>query len=491
MLEKSDFAAVIELSGLACLRWLAVSRRWQVSPGLAKALGLGAQWVEWEEAELSSRLHPDDLGSFSARLSQFLTSHSPFEASTRLRGHHGNWCWFRCSGAADKRNHVITFHEEAVSREARAAMFDSQMRLRSLYDAAPVAIILWSKEGRITGWNHMAESLFGFGQDHAIGKKLTPLLINPAEHARFSSAVSVAVRENIVGQLNCRSLTATGSEILCDWRTVALRGPKGMLMGLLSLALDITAAQAAADALRHARDHAEALSQAKSEFLAIVSHELRTPLNGVLGAAQLLEASLAGPELEYAQLIYRSGEQLLSIIASLIDYTDIDARPLNEACEAFSPAECLALRAEAFAWKAKQKGLNFVLDLAEPLWNEAWGDRRSLEKIFDALLDNAVKFTERGGIRVGLALQSQDTSGMHLSCCIQDTGCGIPAEQLPVLFTPFCQAESANTRRHGGVGLGLALAKKLSDRLDGKLSLTSTPSEGTTCRLSFRLAPLP
>lgn len=472
---------LVAATSVACAYRESAASDWQITPGLASVLGLAANWTSWNDKNFSDRVHQEDQSTFIDARQNLLASATTFETALRLRHENGSWRWFNCRGLARGSQYFIALNDETQARQERAALVDSQLRLRSIYDATPIAIILWNREGCISDWNNVAESVFGYPRAKVVGQKLTPLLIAPEEYERFSSSLSAAVKGNSLSQVVCRSLTAAGEGIMCDWRTVALRGPKGTLIGLLSLALDVTAALAAESTLRLARDQAQSLSQAKSELLTIISHELRTPLNGVLGMAQLLEMSLEEPELEYAQTIQRSGEELLAIVNGIIEYTELDARSLEDSREEIIPSELLTSIIERYTYNAQRKNLTLNAQLDDALWQPMLGDRSGFEKVINILLDNAVKFTQSGGLNLQLDIESERAKEVILRCAITDTGVGIAPEQLEHLYVPFKQgAADASVRKHGGVGLGLALAKKVLDRLGGTINVQSVVGEGST-----------
>jgi PAS domain S-box-containing protein len=479
-LAQETFDALIKASGITVALWDPAESCWQITPGLSACLGLQPEWSVWNNANWSEHLHPEDSFEFAQALQEFVNGHGTVTGNVRLKHQNGSWRWFRSEPVADCELRFIRFIDDTEARQERAALVDSQMRLRSIYEAAPVAIILWSREGRISDWNHMAEALFGHERSDAVGQKLTHLLIAPAEYDNFAASIANAVRKNVVDRVVCRSLTAEGKEIICDWRSVTLRGPKGILIGLMSLAFDITASVAAENALRKARDQAMALSQAKSEFMAVISHELRTPLNGVLGMAQLLEMMVAEDALEFVKAIRESGEGLLAIINGIVAYTNIDARPYDQSIESFVLFDSVALAADRYGHLLQQKGLLFEQHLDEQLRQPVMGDQQSFDMVIRVLLDNAVKFTEKGSISVHLRIEVEDADAALVRFTIKDSGIGIPPDKLDDLYSPFHQGENAIVRKYGGVGLGLSMAKKLMDRMGGSISVDSIVDEGTT-----------
>lgn len=368
-----------------------------------------------------------------------------------------------------------------------AALLDSQMRLRGFYDAAPLAILQWSREGRITDWNRMAEATFGYAREVTIGQKLVPLLIHPEDYQIFSTAIAEALKSGSASHVTCRSVRTGGSELICEWRNVPLRTAKGSLIGILSLALDVTERVWAEQSLRQARDQAERLSQAKTEFMATISHELRTPLNGVLGMSQLLLDMVGEDEKEFVRIIDSSGKQLLEIINAIIGYTEVDISRPEDAMGECSILDVLSLASDRYGYAARNKGLSFDLLMEENALTAPFiGDRRAFEKIIFNLLDNAVRFTETGGIRVRVTETPLSEDRVTVTFEITDTGVGMSPEFIAThLWTPFKQAENAIVRKRGGVGLGLALTKKLIDRLQGQIDVISREGEGTTFTLSL------
>lgn len=239
--------------------------------------------------------------------------------------------------------------------------------------------------------------------------------------------------------------------------------------------------------LAEAARKAQALSQAKSEFMAIISHELKTPLHGILGNAQLLEMSCADTEAPLIGDIRHSSTHLLGIIDGIIEYASYDLRTPDQSSEPSNLAHLLFMASEKYSILAEQKGLRFEMAIAETCDREFVVEPKYVIRVIAAVLDNAVKFTSEGAIALSAALQPASTSAPALTVTITDTGVGMDEQALAKVFVPFQQGEAAATRAHGGLGLGLALAKKLMDRLDGSIDVASRPGQGTTVRLSFPL----
>ncbi len=229
--------------------------------------------------------------------------------------------------------------------------------------------------------------------------------------------------------------------------------------------------------LEEAKEKAEEASRAKSAFLATVSHELRTPLNGILGFAELLNTELEGKdEQQYAAIIQKSGEHLLHLVSEILDLAKIEAGEMI-----FSPT-ATALRpfvqetAAVHRSTAEGKGLYCTLELADELPEKLHVDPTRLRQILNNLLNNALKFTESGGVTLKVFVPAAH----QIAFAVSDTGPGIPAAAQGTIFEKFKQLENFLTREHGGTGLGLAIVKQLCERMGGSVSLQSCEGEGAT-----------
>jgi signal transduction histidine kinase len=251
-------------------------------------------------------------------------------------------------------------------------------------------------------------------------------------------------------------------------------------------------ADTARDAAERARNEAEAANNAKSTFLATMSHEIRTPMNGVLGMIEVLERQgLDQVQLRTVSTIRHSGETLLRIIDDILDFSKIEAGRIELESTAFSVSDLIQGTLDTFRPQAAGKGLGLDAEIHTGSADALIGDPTRVRQILFNLLSNALKFTDRGGVRVRAGITPLTDGRARMMLAVSDTGIGLGAEECARLFKPFAQADSTITRRFGGTGLGLSIVRRLAELMEGEVAVESTPGAGSTFTVVLKLHAAP
>jgi PAS domain S-box-containing protein len=337
-------------------------------------------------------------------------------------------------------------------------------------------------ERRIVLSNPACGPLFGVPGGAVVGLRWRALIVQHDPHLADGSIALDARAQAIEVDLSRHD----GTSFWADLRTAPICGAAGMIAHHVVIVADITARKTAEAQLLRTKDDAESASRAKSEFLANMSHELRTPLNAIIGFSDVISGQLLGPVgtaryREYAEDISHSGQHLLSLISDILDLAKIEAKRIDLDQGEIDMSKVLANCAALVASRAQRAGVRVECacesDLAPLL-----ADELRVKQVILNLLDNAIKFSDRGGV-VRLTCGRNDQGGIDVA--VADRGPGMNAAQLREAVLPFRQVASSVAKRAEGAGLGLPLAIRLMELHGGRIELDSAPGRGTTATARF------
>ena len=267
-----------------------------------------------------------------------------------------------------------------------------------------------------------------------------------------------------------------------------MRDGGGKLCGFSNVTRDLTRWKRIENELTLAKEEADAANRAKSEFLANISHEIRTPMAGVIGMSGLLcDTELTAKQREYCEIIRGSGESLLTIINEVLDFSKIESGMLELEIIDFDLRSAMKEFVELFVREADDKGIELINFIHPDVPANLRGDPGRLRQILSNLVGNALKFTTKGEVAVGVDVVEQNQNSISLRFAVNDTGIGIAKDKIDKLFNAFTQADSSITRKYGGTGLGLAISKKFVDLMGGQIGVSSEEGRGSSFWFTVKL----
>jgi len=375
---------------------------------------------------------------------------------------------------------------ELAAAEARARQ--AEARLQEAVEAIPEGIVMLDAAGRYILWNQTYADIYHRSADlFEKGARLVDTLRVGIARGDYPDAEGheeewLAARMALLDNPGPRH-----EQRLADGRWLMIEERKTSEGGTIGLRVDITDMKHQAQALEAALHRAEEANRAKTEFLANLSHEIRTPLNGVLGLADVLaQTSLKASQQEVLRSITASAGALNQVLVDLLDFSHLEAGTLEIAPEPFLLADVVTESVALFDEPARAKAIALEVDVGGLGDERVVGDPARLRQILTNLICNAIKFTETGKVTVRAC--AAEAAGAY-RFTVEDTGEGFDPQDAERLFARFEQADSSMTRKHGGLGLGLAICRQLSELMGGAISATARPGKGAVFTLTLPFPP--
>jgi len=357
---------------------------------------------------------------------------------------------------------------------------DELLKLSRAVAQSPTSIMMTNLQDEIEFVNPRFSEQTGYAVEDVIGKPPSFLQSSETPVETYTELTAALTAGNIWrGELV--SKRKDGS---LYWELVSvspIRNSLGDITHYLTVSEDVTEKKILTENLIVAKEQADSANRAKSEFLAIMSHEIRTPMNGVIGMSSiLLESGLPPKQHEYAEIVCRSGENLLVLVNDILDFSKIESGKLELEQIEFNLHIVLDDINRLLAFRADEAGLELTyrIDPGVPIFLK--GDPGRVRQVVTNLVGNALKFTQKGSVTVAVSLVADQDGVVMVKFSIIDTGIGIPESRISALFSPFTQVDASTTRKYGGTGLGLAICKQLAELMGGEIGVTSEEEKGST-----------
>ncbi|WP_024851280.1 PAS domain-containing hybrid sensor histidine kinase/response regulator [Hydrogenovibrio kuenenii] len=443
------------------------------------------------------RVHPLERQKVEDIVQSHVDVSWAFDVEFRFKNVFGNYTWLAMTAKTvsstddEELTHMIaTLQNISDKKTIEQTLKTREQLIVQILDSLPISIYVKDENGCYRFFSQQAELELGFSRKKVIGKTDFELLSPKLAKRQHDEDISASHSGQIM--ISEEKICADDKEESCKW-FLRGKGPINIQVDdyqqtwILGFLVDITNQKDAEHKLIDAKDVAEKALKAKADFLSIMSHEIRTPLNTVIGGAQLLMMNDFDEEYRsQIEMIHHSGVHLLNLINDILDFSKMEAQKLELEEIPFDLRQLAEIVVKMNSHLVEEKGLNFELQVENDLAVQRLGDAARLRQVLLNLINNAVKFTEKGNIKLKVT-SAKKADNLFVRFEVSDTGIGITEEQKQKLFNEYVQAETSINRKYGGTGLGLLICQKIVDLMAGKIGVDSKVGEGTTFWLEVPL----
>jgi PAS domain S-box-containing protein len=462
------------------------------SPMLEKLLEINHDEYDGTVGGWLRHIHPDDHETIFRGIADAQRHEQNYSFKYRVLTADGSERWITTTGTYRKDEagrfagaHGVSWDSTIAEVSARELRWNEAL-FRGLSESAPVGVFRSDADEQLIYVNAKAAEIFAMSEQRMLGQGWVER-IHPEDRETLKASLE---RDKAKGQYHEYEVRLLLPDDAVRWvlsRSTSLLDAKGNFAGKTGTVEDITQRHQTVQYLKEAKEAAERANRTKDLFLANVSHELRTPLNGVIGvSAQLLETALNAEQLEMTELVHESGHALLRVVNDMLDLNRIEAGELSIERAPFQLRKCIQQTVTFLEADAAKKGLTIVTHYANSLPDSYYGDASRIKQILTNYVSNSIKFSNSGEIVV--TVKGEISGGaVELLLAVSDSGPGIELEAQSKLFRSFSQVDDSSTRRSSGLGLGLAICKRLAELMGGTVGVSSTLGKGSTFWVRLQL----
>jgi PAS domain S-box-containing protein len=454
-----------------------------VSPSIEKILGYSPE--EWSQLPAFSAVHPDDV-SKQLRIKNRLEKGESIEGlQFRLKGKDGLYQWIEANYTPllnkDKKLYAIQSILRNVTDRKRAEdrLAESEQLYRLLSENSSDLICLHSRDGSYKFVSSSVTALLGYESQELIGKDPYSI-IHPDDHKFLREQPhQKTIDGHSVQNIQYRMKKKDSTYVWMEAYTQPIE-ESGQITGFQTSSRDVTLRKESERALSDAKEKAEEATRYKSDFLSSMSHEIRTPLNAIIGLADiLLKRNPREEQIKIFQMLKNSGDNLLSIVNDILDFSKVEAGKMELEETNFNLIETSKEIVQLFQPKAESKNIKLLFNADKELPAMVMGDHVKIGQVISNLISNAIKFTSEGQVEVTIRLVEKLDSRYAILFSVKDSGIGIEADKLDLIFESFAQAGQDTARKYGGTGLGLAIVKKLVNLMSSEIFVESESGKGS------------